>query len=686
MAVVPPVVVISALALGMDVPGAAASPQLPLPLLVALGAGASAGIVSALTLSQVAAAARQLEDRLRAGQPGPLESSFLEFNTLGSQLNDVLTTHAGLRQRLRNLTSERESATGEINRLCSQLEESSERFQALVLNSTDIIFVVNQTSLITYFTPSLATVLGKRPKILTPLSAIVHPDDLAQLERAILGFSDRSVSMDSGAEFRIQTRSGEWRTFDGVITDLSADRSVRGVVVNGRDVTANKELQRQLTEQAFYDSLTRLPNRALLMDRLEQMLQAMARTNQNVSLLFIDVDRFKKVNDTFGHAAGDALLTSLTERLRGALREGETLARFGGDEFVLIAEADEDAAAAVAGRLLKQLENPLSVEGREVIVSVSIGIATATGAPDSPEEILRRADIALSQAKSEGRGRFVVYHPTSDAFTPERLALEADLRGAAERGELVLHYQPYVELSSGEVRGVEALVRWNHPTRGRISPDDFIPGAEETGTIVEIGRWVLGEACRQARRWHQGVPASRQVILNVNLSPRELREPGILEHVRRTLRETGLAPSKLQIEITEGALVDKTDAASTLAQLKDIGVRLAMDDFGTGYSSLSYLARFPLDSVKIDRAFVSGLGSDPRSEAICRSIVALGQSLHMDIVAEGIEEDVQFETLRELGCTAGQGWLIARPVPGDAIPDLFAELSLRSGTNEEQAA
>ena len=655
--------------IGVEAP-AALEPRLTALVLVgALSAALAGAVIALVTVASQVEGLRHTARRLAGASS---TSGLTELNALGAAVGELKAESATVRRELEEARSAEAGAEARTAELSGRLQDHAERFGALILNSADVILVVNDAGLITYFTPSLATVLGRRPKLFSSLDSIVHGQDIEQVERTVNG-SGAGSPLQS-VEFRLRAPSGEWRTFGAVVTDLREHPGVRGFVINGRDITDRKDLERQLTQRAFYDPLTRLPNRSLLMDRLAQKLREVAYLDRAVSVLFIDIDRFKNVNDTLGHAAGDALLEALAGRLQRVVGPTYTIARFGGDEFVVVIDDDERAAIGLANRIMMDLAVPLLLNDQEVLVGVSIGIASADDLGVSGDELVRRSDVALYQAKAAGRGRAEVYQETTDAFTREQLALEADLRGAASRGELFLEYQPYVDLASWEMRGLEALVRWAHPERGPLPPGDFIPLAEETGTIVEIGRWVLGQAAREMRRRQLADPAYARRVLNVNLAPRELREPDLVAYVQRVLEDTGLDPSALQLEITEGALVDEAEeTAAVLARLKDLGVRLAVDDFGTGYSSLSYLARLPLDTIKIDRSFVTRLGADPRSESVSRSIVALARSLEMDVVAEGIETEAQLERLRALGCHLGQGWLIARAVPAEALDTLRLE-------------
>jgi diguanylate cyclase (GGDEF)-like protein len=425
--------------------------------------------------------------------------------------------------------------------------------------------------------------------------------------------------------------------------------------------------------QAFNDSLTGLPNRALLLDRMELTLARAERDGRDVTVLFLDLDGFKPINDSLGHLAGDRLLIEVARRLKDCLRRAETAARLGGDEFaILLADLDDPVRATeVAARVIAALERPFTLLGREVFVSASIGIASGR---EAPEDLLRNADVAMYRAKRDGGDRYCVFEPTMHAAVVDRLELEADLRRAVERDELVLHFQPIVDLETGRLEGAEALLRWNHPTRGLVAPLDFVPLAEETGLIVSLDRWVISEACRHAARWAERFGHAAPEWVSANLSGRHLLDGSFEEHVVRSLREAALEPRRLTLEITETVLVqDVALAVERLERLKALGVRLAIDDFGTGYSSLRYVGRFPADFLKIAKPFVDGVHDDEKDAALVRTIVTLGRSLGMQPIAEGVERPQQLERLRELGSAYGQGYLFARPLPAESLERLLGQ-------------
>jgi diguanylate cyclase (GGDEF)-like protein len=439
--------------------------------------------------------------------------------------------------------------------------------------------------------------------------------------------------------------------------------------------TANLLGWRVNEQQALHDPLTRLPNRALFRDRVEHALARARWRTQQVAVCFLDLDRFKPINDTYGHHVGDEVLIDIAGRLRNAVRAGDTVARLGGDEFaILLEDLDEHAdVMRLARRIQEALREPIQVRGRPIPLRASLGIALSEGGAADVDALIRDADVAMYSAKKRGGGRSLIFEPSMRAGLAERLELEMELRWAITNEQLAIHYQPTVNLATGEIVGVEALLRWTHRTRGPISPSVFIPMAEECGLIVPIGRWVLERACEQARRWHNAFPARAPLAMSINVSPLQLSRDDFVQDVARTLRETGIAPGSVTLEITESALMEDTDASTAaLGQLKALGVHLAIDDFGTGYSSLNYLQRMPIDILKIDRSFVDRIDQGGDELAFARAIVELARTLSLRTVAEGIELESQAECLDQLGCDLGQGFLYARAVPADEMTRLLA--------------
>ena len=425
---------------------------------------------------------------------------------------------------------------------------------------------------------------------------------------------------------------------------------------------------------ALYDPITGLPNRDLLTDRVAHSL-AWSREGDGepIALILLDLDRFKVINESLGHAVGDSLLAAVGGRLQRCLRPGDTVARFGGDEFGIILDGigGVDEARRTADRILAELREPFTLGGRDWYVNTSLGIAMAWPGRATPGDAFREAEVALVRAKSAPGPRYVLFEPEMSAATLERVELENDLRGALDRDELRLHYQPIVDLATNRIVGVEALVRWEHPTRGLIPPLAFIPVAEETGLIVPIGRWVLETACAQARRWLDELPEV-PLVMSVNLSARQFAQPTLVDDVRVTLEASRLPADRLELEITESVLLDEgEDSARAVRALRDLGIKLVLDDFGTGYSSLSYLRRLPLDTIKIDRSFIEGIDDENSNLPIVQAIIALAHGLGIEVVAEGIETVEQVARLRELVCDRGQGYFYARPQPPEALAALL---------------
>ena len=552
---------------------------------------------------------------------------------------------------------------------------SEERFRSLVQNSSDVISIVDADGGVRYHSESVRRVLGYDPGELVdgdPLT-LVHPDDRERVGRFVAEAALRP-GVTAAETWRIRHRDGTWLHSETVAANLLEDPNVRGLVLNTRDVSDRKELEAQLVHQAFHDGLTGLANRTLFAERVEH---ALGRSGKGeLAVLFIDLDDFKHVNDSLGHAAGDQLLVAAARRLQGCLRPADTAARLGGDEFAVLLErvTDAEAAAAVAGRVLDTLHQPFGLNGRTIPIKASLGVATGRPGTDEAEELLRNADVAMYAAKAGGKDRYELFRPDMHEDMLQRLELETELRHAADRDQLVLHYQPIVELVSGRITRVEALVRWEHPTKGLLPPSAFIPLAEEQGLIGPIGNWVLLQACLQARRWQDQFPDAPPLSVHVNLSGRQLEEQQLVGEVVQALETARLSPRLHTLEITESVLVSDIEAMSTrLRELKGLGVLLAIDDFGTGYSSLSYLRRFPIDMLKIDKAFVDGIGRGREDTALAHAIIKLSHTLQLHAVAEGIEEPEQATNLVTLGCRDGQGFYFSRPLPTAAMTELLGK-------------
>ena len=482
----------------------------------------------------------------------------------------------------------------------------------------------------------------------------------------------RAAQLSSQA--RVDLASSESGRKDEIGTLMSSfARMLATIEQQSQEINEFPRRLDQLIREAFRDALTGLPNRALFMDRLTHALTRAERCGSNLAVLFLDLDRFKILNETLGQEVGDRLLREVAERIAACLRPEDTLARLGGDEFGLLLEDTVElaAATAVAERVSAEIQRPFVVDGRDVLISASIGIALTRGGSMQPDEVLHNADLAMYQAKAEGRARYELYQPGLSVSTRERLDLQSDLRTASARQELTLRYQPVVTLASIRAVEVEALIRWDHRRRGALLPADFIALSEESGLMVPMGQWVLREACRQARAWQKDTP----LIVGVNLSASQFERDALPDEIAQILRDTELHASRLQLEISEAVLMrDDPKMLDRLDALKKIGVRLAIDDFGTGYASLSYLKRLPVDCLKIDRSLIKGVGFDNEDTAIIRAVVILARSLGITVTAEGVETTEQLSQLRALGCEQGQGYYFARPVSADRLPELLASL------------
>ena len=554
------------------------------------------------------------------------------------------------------------------------LRASEERFRALIHNASDIIAIMEPDGTRRYASPALQRTLGYPDAAVLPAEdfALVHPDDLAAIQAGLRECLSRPHAQAEIA-YRLRAHDGSWYHFEAIITNLLDNEVIGGIVVNSRNVTARKAAEAQLLHRAFHDPLTDLPNRLLFMDRTTQALGRARRTTGAVAIITVDLDRFKLINDSLGHSVGDELLAAVGARLLHATRDGDTVAHLSGDLFAVLVEGLRDAgeALSIAERLRTILLRPFTAGSREVVISVSLGIALSARGRHSADDLLRDADRALSRAKDLGKDRCELFDAQSGAAAVERLELEQDLRRALDTGALHLQFQPQLDLRTGRLDGLEALVRWNDPRRGNVPPGQFIPVAEETGLILPLGRWVLTAACRQARSWE--LSDGRVPIVAVNLSVREFQHPDLPGDVARVLAETGLAPDRLQLEITESAAMQDIDGAiATLNALRQLGVRLALDDFGTGHSSLSYLQRLPVDTLKLDRSFLVGSRRETmRGRAIIPAITALAHALDLTVIAEGIETADHLNWVRAAGCDWGQGYHISRPVPAAEIPLLL---------------
>jgi diguanylate cyclase (GGDEF)-like protein/PAS domain S-box-containing protein len=562
--------------------------------------------------------------------------------------------------------------------LSRALAAREELFRSLVQGSSDVMTVVDAAGRIVWQSAAVERVFGYREGELIGelLIDLIHPLDYSEAQLRFAGALDSSgngvdLHRATVIENRVRDARGEWRYVESVFTDRLDNPVVRGIVINTRDISERKTLEHRLTELAFSDELTGLANRARMRTRIGEALLASTGEATALALLFIDLDGFKAVNDSLGHAMGDELLRLAADRLLGAVRPDDTVARLGGDEFAVLLPpcAELGGPREVARRLLHVLEAPFILGDAEVAVSASVGVAIAR-ASDDADSLVRDADLAMYRAKAMGKGRVEMFEPEMYAHVLRKVELERELRGAIDRDELAVVYQPIVDMRSGRVVSVEALLRWDSRLRGPVGPLEFVPFAEESGLIVPIGRWVLDQACRQVARWRrQGI----DVRLSVNVSARQLQAPRLVESVATTLRAHQLEARYLTIELTESVLIDDADrTVAKLQLLRDMGVGLAVDDFGTGWSSLSYLRVLPVDTVKVDRSFVAGLGHDQDVASLTRAIVRLAHDLGMSLVAEGVEEPGQAQQLAAMGASFAQGWLFAKAGPPEVIGPMLA--------------
>jgi diguanylate cyclase (GGDEF)-like protein/PAS domain S-box-containing protein len=547
---------------------------------------------------------------------------------------------------------------------------SEDRFRSLIQHSSDITMVVDGEGGLSYVSPVVSQLLGFEPSELVGRRAteIVHADDHEYVRNRFASVPRTGADPSFLQQFRMQKKDGTYCNVEAVITDQRDRPSIGGYVANVRDVTERKEFEALLAHQALHDSLTGLANRQLTLDRAEQMLLRARRETGAVALCFIDLDNFKDTNDSLGHEAGDKLLCAVAVRLSHMLRAGDTVGRLGGDEFVILTEGSSlaDGPLLVAERIRGALHEPFFLEGYEglpITVTASVGIAT--GDRPSAHELLRDADVALYRAKAVGKDCCVLFEPEMQSAAVDRLALKSNLYSALANEQFFLLYQPIFELDSMAVRGVEALVRWQHPTRGVISPDEFIPVLEENGLILSVGAWVLRQACAQAAQWHR---QGYRLQMSVNVSMRQVASTDLVNDVVEALAASRLDPGAVTLEVTESVLMRDADATvAHLRRLKEVGVKIAIDDFGSGQSSLTYLRRFPIDELKIDRSFIAAIDGSRESTALLYTLVELGRTLGLSTVAEGIETVSQLEGLRGEHCAFGQGFIFARPMTPEAV-------------------
>ncbi len=559
------------------------------------------------------------------------------------------------------------------------LRRSQERFELVTRATSDAIWDWNLSTDELWWNEGFKKLFGySGEEIGSDLSSWtdrLHPDDADRVIHDVHRHID-SGNHNWSDEYRFRRRDGSYAfVIDrGYIVYDSDDTPVR-MLGSMMDVTVRKSLEDQLTHQALHDPLTKIANRVLFRDRVEHALSKLIRSHVSIAVLFLDLDNFKAINDSLGHAAGDKLLVAVADRLQDCLRNSDTAARLGGDEFGVLIESVTHfgEAVTIAERILEVFRQPFSIEGNEVYVGASIGIAAGSTDTQGSEELLRNADLAMYLAKSKGKGNYVVFEPKMHEALMERIELEADLRRGIDENEFTIHYQPIIDLQSRGIMGMEALVRWLHPKFGLLSPMTFIPLAEETNLIVPLGEWIICEACQQMQDWRTQHPGLNDISLTVNISIRQFMQIELVEIVSRALESSGLPPRCLILEITESFMMQDTESTILkLHELKKLGIRLAIDDFGTGYSSLSYLQRFPIDILKIDKSFVDKLGQGSEGNAVARAIIMMGDSLNLKTIAEGIEHNDQIAALQDLGCGAGQGFHFAKPLTKEDMNSYLA--------------
>ncbi len=583
----------------------------------------------------------------------------------------------------------------QLQRIRRRLAEREQLFQIITENAADMIAVVDRDGHRLYNSPAYEKTLGYTPAELATTSSIeqVHPDDRARVRQA--AEKANLTGHGESLEYRIRHKDGSWRVLESTSSAIPGENGeTKGLVIVNRDITERKRAEALLEHRAFHDGLTNLPNRALFLDRLERAIAVSRRHSSfKFAVLFIDIDEFKVFNDSLGHGAGDDLLIQIARRLTACLRGADTvtrprsgenaelpmgdntLARPGGDEFVVLAEELRDASDAIrmAERIQERLAVPFGVAGHEIVITASIGIAFSGNAAAKASDVLRDAEIAMYRAKDGGKARCEVFDSAMQANAVKRLQLETDLRKALELDEFRVHYQPLVSLQSNQIVAFEALSRWQRP-QGLVMPGEFIAVADEIGLILPINRQLLRDACQQLRQWHTLFPANPPLAIGVNITAKQFAQADLASQIGEILQQTGTDPSWVDLEITENiAMADASRSAVVLSELKALGVHLSIDDFGTGYSSLSRLQRFPVDTLKIDRAFISSMDSDPETGEIVRIIAMLARNLGLKVVAEGIERKEQMDMLKELGCEVGQGYLFSKPVSAEAIEQLMID-------------
>ena len=575
----------------------------------------------------------------------------------------------------------------ERQKVIADLEKSEERFGFLVEHSSDLVMVIETGGKIKYVSPSVSRVLGHSSEDLIgeDLFDYLHMEDLGMVGPAFTGGFGTLGATGDRVEYRFRHKDGTYRTLEGVATNLIDNPSIEGIVINARDITERKALEDQISQQAFYDSLTGLPNRVLFVEHLYQALARLTRQDKPFAVLLMDIDNFRVVNDSMGPETGDAVLAGFADRLREQVRPQDTIARFGEDEFAILLEGLDDLGGAVrvAERVSQTLiESPFVIVGRSVYVGVSIGVVLGARSLEEPREVLQKADLALRRAKRKGKGRFEIFDQSMDADALSRLQMEDELRAALAREEFVLHYQPIVAIATEKTTSVEALVRWDHPKRGLLEAGEFMEVAEETGIIVQIDDMVLRRACNQAALWQEKY--RRPPMVNLNLSRGQLSRPDLAEKVAEVLEHSGLRASGLAFEVSEDTLAEDDEGIVTgLRALKDLGCRVTVDKFGAGRTPLAHLKRFPTDALKMDLDLISAVDRDLEDRALVSAVISFARALGRVVVACGVERAAQVQTLRDLGCDLAQGDYFSRALPGEIATSLLdAELAPRISTSE----
>ncbi len=622
-----------------------------------------------------------------SGEPGPkhFETRLLHKDGRELEIEAAVTEVVinGVRQFIiigRDITQRKHAV--------SALRESEQKYSELVREAPDAIISLNCEQVVEIFNPAAERVsgytaeqiIGKRLDEQRLIVSSYLPKAMQEIEFVMAG-RERSPF-----ELELIWRDGWTVPLEANPRHIRRNGEIVGVQLTLRDISDRRKFEEQLAHHVLHDPLTDLPNRTLFLDRVERALARAERQKKSIAVLILDLDRFKIVNDSLGHSVGDQLLIQVAKRLQACVKPGDTVARLGGDEFTILLEDVTHITdpVHVAEAIGHNLANSFIINGHEFFITTSIGIVLSSQAHKSPDELLRDADVAMYRAKEHGKAQYEVFDTSMNACALERLQLETGLRQAIDREELEIHYQPLIrsteyisekneyEIGMGEIISMEALVRWQHPTRGMISPKDFIPLAEETGLIQPLGDWILAKACRQLQEWLQFLPADIPLQVNINLSARQFQHPDLVENIANLLKQTGLPAKHLKIELTETVFIEDTESTiTTLYRLKALGIKLAIDDFGTGWSSLSYLKRFPIDALKIDQAFVRGLLDDPGDQAIVLAVITLARTLGLQVIAEGVECAEQMNLLNEFGCDIGQGYYFSKPIPADDMFDLL---------------